>query len=75
MDPRNDYDIVELTEAQQRELSQADLWRAERLIGLSEMQTKTLSKANANQRKGWMRNQPCPCGSGKKFKKCCFYKT
>lgn len=21
--------------------------------------------------KGWMRNKPCLCGSGKKFKKCC----
>ena len=20
------------------------------------------------------RNEPCPCGSGKKFKNCCFYK-
>ena len=24
------------------------------------------------RRKGWMRNQPCICGSGKKFKKCCW---
>ncbi len=21
------------------------------------------------------RNDPCPCGSGKKFKKCCLYKN
>lgn len=21
--------------------------------------------------KGYVRNDPCPCGSGKKFKKCC----
>ena len=24
--------------------------------------------------KGWMRNKPCLCGSGKKFKKCCLPK-
>jgi len=22
-----------------------------------------------------LRNKPCPCGSGVKFKKCCWYKT
>ena len=29
--------------------------------------------ANADQRRrgNVMRNEPCPCGSGKKFKKCC----
>ena len=20
----------------------------------------------------WMRNKPCPCGSGRKFKRCCW---
>ncbi len=25
-------------------------------------------------RKNSMRNKPCPCGSGKKFKKCCWSK-
>jgi len=25
------------------------------------------------QRKGCTRNRPCPCGSGKKFKKCCWH--
>ena len=24
------------------------------------------------RRRNWMRNRPCPCGSGKKFKKCCW---
>lgn len=23
---------------------------------------------------GEMRNRPCPCGSGKKYKKCCYHK-
>ena len=26
------------------------------------------------ERKNWMRNVACPCGSGKKFKKCCWNK-
>ena len=25
-------------------------------------------------RKGWMRNKPCPCGSAAKFKRCCWNK-
>ena len=29
---------------------------------------------NKTKRKNWMRNKPCICGSGKKFKKCCWYK-
>ena len=27
------------------------------------------------RRKGWMKNKPCPCGSGEKFKKCCWAKA
>ena len=26
------------------------------------------------RRRNWMRNQPCVCGSGVKFKKCCWLK-
>jgi uncharacterized protein YecA (UPF0149 family) len=49
--------------------------RQERLAPLSESQfrhARTLDPAN---RKNWMRNQPCPCGSGKKFKRCHWHKT
>ena len=31
-----------------------------------------MSRANAGDEVG--RNDPCPCGSGKKFKKCCMRK-
>ena len=27
-----------------------------------------------DRRKNWMRNKPCVCGSGRKFKKCCWHK-
>jgi len=31
-----------------------------------------LIKGKKPKRKNWMRNRLCPCGSGKKFKKCCW---
>jgi len=39
---------------------------------LTEEQHKILRPMSRSDRKGYMRNQPCPCGSGKKFKKCCW---
>ena len=41
---------------------------------LTDKQYKELTPMKAHQRKGYMRNQPCVCGSGKKFKKCCWSK-
>ena len=38
-----------------------------------EMNIDPTSKQLARGRVG--RNEPCPCGSGKKFKKCCFQKV
>lgn len=32
-------------------------------------------KAQQHSRKGSQRNDPCPCGSGKKYKKCCWDQT
>jgi len=31
-------------------------------------QKEMIKQLNKNK----LRNKPCPCGSGKKFKKCCF---
>lgn len=45
------------------------------LFPISEFDRKCLTRQNAHKRKGWMRNQPCPCGSGKKFKQCHWGKT
>ena len=33
-----------------------------------------LKPMTREQRKGCMRNKPCPCGSGVKFKRCCWSK-
>jgi uncharacterized protein YecA (UPF0149 family) len=30
------------------------------------------SQGGQIKKKAWMRNKPCLCGSGKKFKKCCW---
>lgn len=35
---------------------------------------RIVTAQNARFKKGWMRNQPCHCGSGDKFKKCCWDK-
>jgi len=44
------------------------------LAPLNDRQHRELTPMNAHQRKGYMRNQPCVCGSGKKFKRCCWGK-
>ena len=41
---------------------------------LSDLQAKGLIRQSPKVRKNWMRNKPCTCGSGKKMKKCCWYK-
>ncbi len=43
-----------------------------KLVPLSDRQFEELKPMGRKQRKGYMRNQPCICGSGKKFKKCCW---
>lgn len=55
-----------------RELSERD--NRTRLIPLTPKQYEELAPLGAKQRKGYMRNKPCICGSGKKFKKCCWHK-
>ena len=39
-------------------------------IRLTLDEARLAKSLTTNQRSGWMRNKPCPCGSGKKFKKC-----
>lgn len=43
-------------------------------IPLTEEQADALESLGARKRKGYMRNQPCVCGSGQKFKRCCWGK-
>lgn len=43
-----------------------------RLVELTESQHDEMKPMQPTQRKGYMRNQPCVCGSQIKFKKCCW---
>lgn len=42
------------------------------LVPITSEQHKELEPLGELKRKGYMRNQPCVCGSGEKFKKCCW---
>ncbi len=42
------------------------------LAPVSAEQRAALELMGNGRRKNYMRNQPCVCGSGKKFKKCCW---
>lgn len=54
------------------ELSQMASEQRRRLIPLSERDHAELEPMTKAERKNNMRNKPCLCGSGKKFKKCCW---
>ena len=58
-----------LTEDQRKEYEQVN---REKLMSLTEEEYKQLSPLTKKKRKNRMRNHLCPCGSGKKFKKCCW---
>lgn len=44
------------------------------LVPLTKEQQEALEPLGGKQRKGYMRNKPCVCGSGIKFKRCCWDK-
>lgn len=54
------------------ELSQIESEQRRSLIPLSERQYAEFEPMTKAERKNNMRNKPCLCGSGKKFKKCCW---
>ena len=56
----------------ERESRLADFER--QMVALTEEETGKLLPLDKQKRKGWMRNQPCVCGSGNKFKRCCWNK-
>ena len=45
-----------------------------KMMELTEEEAEMMKPKSKRERKNWMRNKPCPCGSGKKFKKCCWSK-
>lgn len=42
------------------------------MVELSADEAERLMPETPAKRKNWMRNKSCPCGSGKKFKRCCW---
>lgn len=69
MDPRTG-DIYQIA-AENQEALEA-LMSDAKLIPLTDEQYKKLEPVSRPKRKNLMRNQPCVCGSGRKFKRCCW---
>lgn len=46
----------------------------EGLMMLSQDDLEETVNMTKGKRKNWMRNKPCICGSGRKFKTCCWSK-
>jgi len=43
-------------------------------MSLSNLNLINQDKQNTKEKQKTGRNEPCPCGSGKKYKKCCLSK-
>lgn len=54
----------------EREQLDAMLEREE-AVELTKKQLREMARTDKRLRANKLRNLPCPCGSGKKFKKCC----
>jgi len=74
MDTRHPHDIKKF-----RDMSELQKAResGEKLMPLTTEEEKHLTPLSPDERGEWMRkgrnrNKDCPCGSGKKFKKCCW---
>lgn len=67
MDCKNG-DIYQFNDAEFKALQE----EGAKLAPLSKKQYGVLEPLDRIVRKNYMRNQPCVCGSGKKFKRCCW---
>lgn len=47
---------------------------SDHLVEIQGDEVKKMTRMAKPRRKNYMRNKPCPCGSKKKFKKCCWRK-
>lgn len=57
----------------EEELEELEKKLGRKLVPLKGSEAKEFEHLSKQARKNKMRNQPCPCGSGKKFKKCCLH--
>jgi uncharacterized protein YecA (UPF0149 family) len=63
-------DVVNMTDNLRKELLESGEYR--KYAPLKKEDVPKVVRMNKDRRKNWMRNKPCPCNSGKKFKKCCW---
>lgn len=63
---------AESEEAMQELASEFERENERQLVELSADEAERLMPEAPAKRKNWMRNKSCPCGSGKKFKRCCW---
>lgn len=75
MDCNNGH-LYELTDAEVKQYRDSLMVERDgkRLVPLTEKQHEDVKPMEPARRKGYMRNQPCVCGSGVKFKRCCWSK-
>jgi len=67
------FDLYSGKEAEEfRKMADKNSEFDKRLIELTEGQYDEMKPMQPTTRKGYMRNQPCVCGSKIKFKKCCW---
>lgn len=64
-------EMQKLAEAFEKENRQAEL---KHFVPLTQELANELEPLGKRQRKNSMRNKCCPCGSNKKFKRCCWSK-
>ena len=60
-----------LAELEQKGIAVQHLYQAWRALGLPAPEPVEVGTAVQAAGSGVGRNEPCPCGSGKKYKKCC----
>lgn len=62
---------AQLAELEQKGFAVQHLFQNWRALGLPVPEPVAVNAATAAAKSGPGRNEPCPCGSGKKYKKCC----
>ena len=65
---------IRLLTNEENEKDAMSLFREHNLVEIKEKDISKLKHMAKPQRKNWMRNKPCICESGLKFKNCCWSK-
>ena len=63
---------AESEEAMEEMVANFEQESGRKVVELSADEAERLMPETPAKRKNWMRNKSCPCGSGKKFKRCCW---